>query len=214
MMAAQIMITKSISLDDISRGKVAPIDVYQSQVRDWLFEPARILANALPRDPFCGMAIFALELMFFEPHGKLLIGYDEQNRSRATFSKGFDEFRVFLRDKNEIPPDSDTLSTSNIYGWARCGLFHSSIPREQILVDAECTNERCFSRNLPLDGWLVDPWRLLDQLDEYLSSYVKKVKDEPESSVSENFSTMFCQLSEGVIRKLQSRLDAMRGEEA
>lgn len=206
MSSEPIMITSEISLDDISQRRVAPIDVYLAQVQEWLLKPARLLADTRPQNRFRGMAVLALELMFFEPHGKFLSGRDEKNTSRAMFSLGFKRFRDFLVAKNEILHDPTPLTANDFYSWARCGLFHSSILSGRLLVNAIGYGNKCLMPVHPTDRWLVDPWRVLDCLDEYLLKYVEDVKNDKQPELTANFATIFQKLVSGPLLGLQSEM--------
>jgi len=72
MHAEMIRITANITLDDLRSGKISTVEAYETQVRDWIIGPAKTLASLYPTETDHGMALLAIELMFFEPHGKLL----------------------------------------------------------------------------------------------------------------------------------------------
>jgi hypothetical protein len=167
-----IRITRRITLDDLRSGRISPVETYRTQVLDWIIVPSKRLASLYPEETNHGMALFALELMFFEPHGKMLPKPFAGNGSKVMFCHGFNRFRGFLRQRNAIGQDTDVLDTQSIYKWARCGLFHSSLLASELLVDATRFANRCLAKNSILGGWLVDPWLLLAELEAYLDAYI------------------------------------------
>jgi hypothetical protein len=80
MMSGIIRITKNLSFNDLLSGSIAPVDAYRTQVHDWILSPARRLTEAYPEDTDHGMALLALELMFFEPHPWRML--DERSSDR------------------------------------------------------------------------------------------------------------------------------------
>jgi hypothetical protein len=189
-----VRITRHLSFDDLRQGKVEPIDAYQLQVRDWILKPAKHLADLRSEDTDHGMALLALELMFFEPHGQYLTGRDSERRSRATFCEAFATFIDFSINQGLASPDIRELELSGFYRWARCGLFHSTRLANELLVDAVNFSNFCLSKNNMLGGWLVNPWLMLGALEKYVESYVELVRSEPYGELAKNFNNTFDRL--------------------
>lgn len=187
-----IRITRHLTFDQVRTGAVSPIETYEIQARDWIIGPARMLATQKPRNTDHGMAILALELMFFEPHGQFLDGTLVGSKKR--FCSAFDRFLDHLKARDKLLLETDDLSSESVYKWARCGLFHSSLLATQLLVDAVGYSRRPLAKNSVLEGWLVDPWLLLDCLEGYLADYVVEVKRDPNSLLANNFSKTFTTL--------------------
>jgi hypothetical protein len=197
MMSGIIRITKNLSFNDLLSGSIAPVDAYRTQVHDWILSPARRLTEAYPEDTDHGMALLALELMFFEPHGHFLEGNYEQRQSKQYFCMAFERFRQFLKAKSMSAEDNDTddLATESIYKWARCGLFHSTLLAKELLVDAVQFGQASFAKNPIISGgWLIDPWRMLDELEDYVDSYVSEVKADRDSAIAMHFEATFKKL--------------------
>ncbi len=199
-MSSQIVrITRNLDFAHVKCGDVPTIDAYKTLVKEWIIGPAKILAEQQPRNTDHGMAIWALELMFFEPHGQFL---DHSLKgSRKLFCLGFDRFRNFLTTEGKLSPDTHALETCKLYKWARCGLFHSSIMANELLVDAVGHCGKPLAKNSILNGWLVDPWLLLGCLDDYLDTYVTEVKSNENSELARNFEHTFEQLFSEPIRR-------------
>lgn len=191
-MSGIIRITKNLGVDDLLSGSIAPVDAYRTQVHDWILSPARRLTEAYPEDTDHGMALLALELMFFEPHGHFLEGNYEQRRSKQYFCTAFERFRQFLRAKSMSTEDTDELPTESIYKWARCGLFHSTLLAKELLVEAVQFGQASLAKNPIISGgWIINPWRMLDELEDYVDSYVSEVKANRDSAISMNFEATF-----------------------
>lgn len=194
-MSGIVRITKNLSFDDLLSGSIVPVDAYRTQVRDWILSPARRLSESYPEDTDHGMALLALELMFFEPHGQFLEGKYEKGRSKHYFCTAFERFRQFLRGRSMSTVDTDGLRTESIYKWARCGLFHSTLLANELLVDALQFGETSLSKNpIIAGGWLIDPWRMLVELEDYVDSYVSEVRANRDSAIATNFESTFKKL--------------------
>ncbi|WP_257306672.1 hypothetical protein [Geothrix campi] len=192
MSAKIVRITRNLGFDEVQSGAVSAIQAYKTQVMEWVIGPAKVLAAHLPRNTDHGMAILALELMFFEPHGQFL--NPATSGSRNKFCTAFDRFREYLKSHSQILEDTDRLSSEKIYKWARCGLFHSSLLASDLLVDAVEFSGRPLAKNTVLEGWLVDPWLLLGCLENYLGKYVSEIEGNPSGILATHFNSTFTTL--------------------
>ena len=64
-MDSLIRITKNITFDDLKKGRKSPVDVYEEQMKSWLFRPLEQLATDKQNTFENGYAMFGLELLFF-----------------------------------------------------------------------------------------------------------------------------------------------------
>lgn len=194
-----VRITRNLSFDQVQIGAVTPIEAYKIQVSDWIIGPARVLASQKPRNTDHGMAILALELMFFEPHGEFLDG--SLTGSKKRFCAAFDRFRSHLNGLHRLNSDVAMLDSEKVYKWARCGLFHSSLLATDLLVDAVGFSGRPLAKNPILPGWLVDPWLLLQCLEDYLKAYVEEVQQDKAGALATQFNNTFTRLFSEPIKK-------------
>lgn len=190
-----VRITKDLSLEEVHLGTVDPIDAYTRLVDAWIFEPAKQLTSSYPTETDHGMALLAILLLFFEPHGQFLTGQSSEGRSRTTFCIAFDAFRKYLSEHSQVSPGTDSLSSESFYKWARCGLFHYGRMHTELLVDAIGMSSSCLSKNPILGGWLVNPWQLLVQLRNYNESYASRLRgiapnDELRSKFQSTYQTL------------------------
>jgi len=194
-MFGNVRITKKISFADLKQGKVSYFDVYESQVNSWIFEPAECLAKLRSNgDTDKGMAILALLLMFFEPHGQYLTGNDKGG-SKQKFVFAFERFVQFLIKKKRVKEDIQELKADSFYKFARCGLFHSLKLSNELLINVFDIGGTSILKN-PLfsEGWIVSPWILLDDMKAYLEHYVKELKQPASTTLIENFNKTFNRL--------------------
>ncbi len=189
-----VRITKDLSFQDLQDGQVNYFDAYQKQVSAWIVSPARLLANSKPRNTDNGMALLAIELLFFEAHGQYLTGESSQNKSKRTFCHAFDRFLNFLVQEQMANKNILELDSTLVYKWARCGLFHSAKLSNELLVDAVGFCNQPIIKNPIHGGWLINPWHLIEPLNSYISNYVKELKKDSNSDISKNFNSTFQRL--------------------
>ncbi len=151
-----IRITKNISFSDLRTGKKSPIDVYEEQMSSWLFKPIEQLASARSESFENGYAMFGLELLFFEPHGKYLSGNTIPG-SGECFRYGLDPFLEFILNQQLIDPlVLAKLRTTNFYKVSRCGIFHEMTIKSGLLIDSIHMQRHKVFYNSPIkDGLLV-----------------------------------------------------------
>ena len=201
-----VRITKRLSFTDIANGVVSRPDAYQTIVTDWIIKPAQHLTTVYPTEVDHGMALFALELMFFEPHGQFLSGKTKRGNSCRNFCEAFERFRQYLSVNHQISEDTDILAAEAVYTWARCGLFHSGHLATDLLVDAMGYSDNCLSKNYILGGWLVNPWAMLPLLEKYLNDYIADLKEGTDLTLISNFNKTFNALFEKPIYKFSKNV--------
>ena len=188
------IVENKLSFQDIIDNECGYIDAWETIVRSWIFEPAGHLASG-KKVTDRGIALLTLELAFFEPFGSILTGEDSDGKSQKTFSKGTERFADWLFEKDLIgKSEKKTLSVIGtnkipniVYSFARCGLMHKmTMKGGRIFIDARTTGPYAISEyRYPIpsqaeDGsikkgeniLLIDPWRLLPQLERFLSCFV------------------------------------------
>ena len=191
LLGSMIRITREISFQDLQDGKISRFEVYAEQVRAWIFRPAKELAG-LRDDTDKGMAVLALLLMFFEPHGQYLSGKDSQSQSGVTFVKAFDRFVRFLPEGKMMDSEGIKELSDVFWKFARCGLFHSLTLSDKLMIDALGMQKVSLSKNPCLkNSWLVNPWLLLDDMESYLTSYMQDLNDGKDQKLVNNFRATF-----------------------
>ena len=179
-------------------------------MKHWLFEPVRHLAE-VKSESDRGISLLMLELAFFEPLGSILLGKESDGNVSMHFVKGLSYFAEWMYDKQYIKKDVETILRTEkdnlLYKLARCGLMHqftmkggnvfvSTIGGDSMSVldyKMQCSpisgrvNDRQYE-NL----FLVNPWKLLPQLEKFLDDFVKKLDDAyPKDKLYKNFKKTF-----------------------
>jgi hypothetical protein len=203
-----VYITGNLTFADLEAGRVSKVEVLRQLIRNWLFMPAKHLAEM---DPVIGdryehgMSLFALELMFFEPHGQFLTGADSKGKAGETFLIGFERFRVWLTSNNRIGQDFGMAESRKVRDWARNGLFHSGYIKDGLLVDIRRSESRPFFKNPMWEGWLVDPWQLLPDLESYCEAFVRELESESDPEHSALYASFEKTFDRMVVAPLATR---------
>lgn len=187
-----ILITKNITFDDLKTGKKTPIDVYEEQIMSWIFKPLEQLASDKKNSFENGYSMFALELLFFEPHGKYLSG-SSITGSNKTFSHGFDVFLKYLQQNNLIDIQTfQKIKLSEFYKISRCGIFHDMTIKSGLLIDSIHSEKlKVFYYNSTVNKILVSPWNFCDALKKYFADYINILKLDNNSEEYKNFEKTF-----------------------
>jgi hypothetical protein len=182
-----------LDFHDIIGHEPSYIEAWATIVAHWIFEPAQHLSSG-EKVTDRGIALLTLELCFFEPFGCILTGEDSDNASQKTFCEGLKRFSDWLfrkrligdREKDILNVIGTTNAPNVVYAYARCGLMHKmTMQGGRIFVDARAigrysiTNYKYKLASLRKDGsveigeniLLIDPWRLLPQLKDFLKDF-------------------------------------------
>jgi len=197
----QIRVTRSITYGQILRGEVTHPDVLNAQVGEWLLRPAKHLAGIRDidiADTDHGIALLSLIMLFFEPHGQYLTGKDSKSASEKTFSTAFQRLLQWLHQRNRLDQSALSVEPSKFYRLARCGLLHSAQLKGEFLIDAIYSCDKAIMQNRVFgSGWLVNPWILLVDLEDYFADYLQLISDSSSpdySSLNPPFETSFKRL--------------------
>jgi|ERR1035437_1753991 hypothetical protein len=191
-----ILITENFSFKNLSEKTVSPINLYKEQMKKWLFLPIKYLADMHKNHKEIrfshGYSVFALELLFFEPHGQYLEG-KLSGESRTTFYKGFNRFIGFLLKNKYLDLETkNKIDSMKFYNITRCGIFHSLTIKSKVLLDSRKNiSDKVFANSIIDNGLLVYPWNFVIALEKYFNEYIKEL-EKPETNVlKENFQKTF-----------------------
>jgi hypothetical protein len=178
----QIRVTRDITYGRIMSGDVTYPQVLDAQVTEWLLRPAKHLAalrDTNRDDTDHGIALLSLIMLFFEPHGQYLSGACSESASNKMFCKAFEHFLKWLHERNRLDQPASSIEPSKFYKLARCGLLHSFQLKGEFLVDAidSCVDKAIIPNEVHRSGWLVNPWILLNDLEEYFKDYLRAISD-------------------------------------
>jgi hypothetical protein len=187
-----IRITRDITFNELKTGRKKPIDVYEEQMEEWLFKPLEQLSKNKENHFEFGYAMLALELLFFEPHGKYLSG-NSINGNRETFNFGFKPYMEYLSEKKLIDDQvKEKIYKENFYNISRCGIYHSMTIGSGLLIDSIFLEDSKVFYPSPIkNGVLVNPWNFLDALKDYTRDYVKDIRSNEDSDKCKNFMKTF-----------------------
>jgi hypothetical protein len=123
------VVAPGITLEDYESGRAKPIDLFESQIKDWILEFALSLAHDHERRENAGIAVLLLSSAVLEPLGGVLPLTKGRKNSEAKFCNGF--VRVF----GEIPGAEDTWQIAErVCDLLRHGLFHEAFIKAGIVL--------------------------------------------------------------------------------
>ena len=182
-------ITQEMDFADILNGNLEHPEVYQKQLAAWIFSPAQKLSSKKDGTD-SGIALLSLLLMVFEPHGQYLTGEESNGQSKIKFREGFRSFTNSSQARKKIQTHISDETIDELYKWARCGLMHSLTMDTRLLIDTRRTGQ-ILSKHPSWDFWLIDPWEMLPSLQDYIGSYVARLKQQPSSVSRQKFNKTF-----------------------
>jgi hypothetical protein len=197
MITDDMHVSPKYTVADFQSGSIDAIGILEDQIHGWLFDPADALrlvsVNATAgAERHNGIAILALELLFFEPHGQYLQGA-KSGASSKTFKVGFDAFIRYLL-KHDPSQASEfgrhKLHSKHVYGLARCGLFHSALVKRGLLVQPDLKGSIAFRYDTTMGAWVVNPWPLLTSLRLYFDSYTASLRASNPKAQRDSFDKM------------------------
>ena len=70
------------------------------------------------------------------------------------------------------------LDSRKFYQWSHCGIFHSTQMADDALIDAMGRIDKGIGKNPDFDGWLIDPWKSLNQIENYIDHCINRIQKE------------------------------------
>lgn len=150
----------NITLEQWQSRARTDVDVFEDQLRTWLFEQARAISS----NGQSGPAILALVSPYFEVMASYLRGQSSRGSETAFLRTGLEA--VF--------PGVDESARKAYVTEVRHGFAHEAVFRKVMLHRA--------SPGLPAFGMTngvlaLDPWWILDQAETYFSTYVRRLRN-------------------------------------
>lgn len=148
-----------ITLEQWQAGDRSDVDVFEDQLRTWLFEQARTISP----NQHSGPAILALISPYFE----VMASYFRGRSSRGAET-------AFLREGLEVVfPSVDSAAREAYVTEVRHGFSHEAVFR-RVLLHRSLEGLSSFGM---VDGLLVlDPWWILDGAEAHFNGYVVKLR--------------------------------------
>ena len=145
-----------IKLEEWQKGQYSDIDIFEDQLRTWLFEQAR----AISPNQHSGPAILALISPYFEVIYSYLQGRSSKGSETTFLRKGLEA--VF--------PDVDAIARQTYVKEIRHGFAHEAMFR-RVVLHRTLPGQPTFGM---INGVLVlDPWWILDKGEAHFDNYVK-----------------------------------------
>jgi hypothetical protein len=183
-----VRLTSGVALEDILSKRIRYEDAFKEQCQEWIIKPCKQLALVKKDNTNFGMAIWLILLSFFEAHGQYLSGKSSDGQSSVFFQNGFNAFKGYLVEK--YPQiNLNQMDTAELYKFVRCGLFHSGVMHKKFLIDCAGVAQQSFEPNTLHSGWLINPWLLIDDLEEYVNHYLNQISQNMD--MENNFKKTF-----------------------
>ena len=161
-----------ITLEEWMSGGKSDIDLFEDQLRIWLFEQAAVLAPGQHSGP----AILALVTPYFEAIACYLAGKSSKGAETAFLRQGL--AAVF--------PQLPQIAIKKYIMEVRHGFAHEAIFRK-VMIHHGATNAP--SLGLLPDGTLsVDPWWILTQAESHFTNYVTMLRASRDATLLKNFN--------------------------
>lgn len=168
--------------------------IYEDQIRGWFHDQARILQRASAN---AGFVILLVVISYVENYAIFSKGEDSNKKSKEFFRYGFkDIFTPKL--ESGIAGDEEQKKIVNevineIYRQVRCGLFHTGRTREKVVL-SKLDRPVMIEVNKGTGDVLrihLDPYKMLDRIEDHFSNYVMRLRDPDEKELRENFDKAY-----------------------
>lgn len=160
----------------------AKVTVFADQVFGWQLD----VADDLKTNAHAGFAILSIVLSYFETIGKFEAG-DPARLSRRRFKQGIQSVigPLATAEQLDIPPEL----VDALYEDVRCGMYHSSITSEKIVLTSE--PRELFQWNGIL--LVINPHQLVDVVRRHFAKYVGRLMsgDPADADVRRKFERVF-----------------------
>jgi hypothetical protein len=161
------------------------VAVYEDQIRGWFHDQARILEKT---SDHAGYVLLLVAASYIEGYAVFRRGQDSRGQSKEFFRDAF---------KDICPLDGQAqalidAAIDELYYQVRCGLFHLGVTRRKVVLSGQLKDPvriELDSRTGRVVRIHVNPHKLLDTIEEHLSSYVMRLRDPAEQELRENFDT-------------------------
>jgi hypothetical protein len=181
------------------------VAAYEDQIRGWFHDQARILEKASDHGAF---VILLVALAYIEQHAMFLRGEDSDKHSAEFFRCGLEDIHPLRTGDPKIDEDKDIMDSLSytLYRQLRCGLFHTGLTREKVVLSWEfkvpisvhgdrqkliavrgSDAESKRLREQALGRIEVNPHLLLDAIERNLTRYVARLHDPKQKQLRQNF---------------------------
>jgi hypothetical protein len=136
--------------------------------------------------PHSGFAVLHVILSYFETTSKYHAGFAQHGQSKNHFNQGVE---LVFPTIAEIPPDVREAILSDLYGGARCGLYHAGMTAAHIAlgpIEGGDIHYNPVTRRI-----VIDPHRLTKTLRGHLAAYGQRLRDPANADLRNRFEQRF-----------------------
>lgn len=160
------------------------ITIYEDQVRGWFLDQARIIEKTSNHGAFVLLLVI---LSYVEGHAIFYKGLDSKGKSALFFR---DAFKAIFPSKHSGSEILDR-AIDELYNQVRCGLFHTGMIREKVILSGEFSQSFGIIQNEKGDDVVqiqINPHKALDEVEDHLSHYIMRLRNPEEKNLRENFN--------------------------
>jgi len=166
-------VSPTITSDDWSSGRKTDFDVFEDQLRGWIFAPAR----ALYPNQHAGTALLLLVTPYFEMVASFLKGKESKGKSTRYLRYGL----------KRVLPAATRASIEAYINQVRHGVVHEAIFRRVVLHKGQQLPAFGFVRAGRHSALVVDPFVLLDRVEAHFNDYIRRLRDPSEKLLRRRF---------------------------
>lgn len=154
------------------------ITIYERQVNEWFLNRALSLLKGKNN----GFIVLMISISYIE-------GVEEYKRGSSSEHQSKEYFRTSLRRIYNL--DVIDLILDDFYDQVRCGLFHSGMTRNKVIISNDYETTIDFSENNAIK---INPKKFLHKIQEDLDQYIQTLRNPNNTTERNRFSTMFSNL--------------------
>ncbi|MEG1006691.1 MAG: hypothetical protein RSO15_10490 [Bacteroides sp.] len=152
------------------------IEIYERQVKEWFLLPAEKMLN---EEEYNGkFAALMICLSYIEGVEQYVRGERSCGNSKRFFTTGMKRITQCRLDDSQL---------EELYGEARCGLFHDGMTRKQMILDNSLSQSIRFTS----DFIKINPRRLFEEIKSDFDNYLDKLRCEENTEYRGNFDNLY-----------------------
>ncbi|MFH1471762.1 MAG: hypothetical protein ABIF85_02595 [Nanoarchaeota archaeon] len=151
------------------------ITIYERQVNEWFLKRASNLLKGKNND----FIVLMIAISYIE-------GIEEYRRGSPSNNQSKEYFRTSLRRIYNLTVDD--LILNDFFDQVRCGLFHSGMTRNKVIINNDYENTIDFSEDNAIK---INPKKFLHKIQEDFDQYIRILRNTNNMIERNRFSTMF-----------------------
>ena len=158
---------------------VSAIDVFEDQIRGWVFDFAHQLAGK----EHSGIAVLMLATSYFEQITSFRLGQNSEGKSKGFFREGV---RSVFPEISQV--GDQTLD--QLYAQLRCGLFHTGFIKPGLILVPEGKPIEVLTEG-QLVRLKICPNAFLERVVKDFDNYISQLRSRSDQSLIDNFKKMW-----------------------